>query len=166
MTRREYPNWGTLESAVLANADTMHVTNVAPQMQTFNGGVWLELEDYALQNARKSEQRICVFTGPIFDADDPVKFGVQVPVEFWKVIAFVHDETHALCATGYTMSQVDHLKDEEFVFGPHKSAQRAISSIEARTGLSFGPLTELDPFVEPEGVEPPELTDKHQIRFV
>lgn len=166
MTRREYPNWGTLESAVLANADTMHVTNVAPQMQTFNGGVWLELEDYALQNARKSEQKICVFTGPIFADDDPVKYGVQVPVEFWKVIAFVHDETHALCATGYTMSQVDHLKDEEFVFGPHKSTQRALSSIEVRTGLSFGPLTAIDPFVEPEGVEPPALTSKHQIKFV
>ena len=74
-------------------------------MQTFNGGVWLELEDYALQNARKSDMKICVFTGPIFADDDPVKFGVQVPVEFWKVIAFVHDETDELCATGYTMSQ-------------------------------------------------------------
>jgi endonuclease G len=166
MTRREYPNWGTQETAERANADTMHVTNVAPQMQTFNGGVWLQLEEYALQNARKSDVKICVFTGPFFAEDDPVKFGVKIPVEFWKVIAFVHDETHQLCATGYTMSQLSHLKDEEFVFGQHESSQRTISSIEARTGLSFGPLAAIDPFVEPEGIEPPVLTDVSQIKFL
>ena len=54
MTRREYPIWGTPEPAVRGNADSMHVTNAAPQMQPFNGGVWLELEDYALQNARRT----------------------------------------------------------------------------------------------------------------
>ena len=165
MTRREYPNWGTQETAERANADTMHVTNVAPQMQTFNGGVWLQLEEYALQNARKSDVKICVFTGPFFADDDPVKFGVKIPVEFWKVIAFVHDETRQLCATGYTMSQLSHLKDEEFVFGEHESSQRAISSIEARTGLCFGPLAAIDPFVEPESVVPPVLTDVRQIKF-
>jgi endonuclease G len=166
MTRREYPNWGSQETAERANADSMHVTNVAPQMQTFNGGVWLQLEEYALQNARKSDVKICVFTGPFFADDDPVKFGVKIPVEFWKVIAFVHDETHKLCATGYTMSQVKHLKDEEFVFGQHDSAQCSISSIQARTELSFGPLAAIDPFVEPEGVEPPLLTDVSQIKFL
>jgi len=166
MTRREYPNWGSQQTAERANADSMHVTNVAPQMQTFNGGVWLQLEEYALQNARDSGMKICVFTGPFFADDDPVKFGVNVPIEFWKVIAFVHDETHQLCATGYTMSQVKHLKDEEFVFGQHDSAQCTISSIEARTGLSFGPLAAIDPFVEPEGVEPPILTDVSQIQFL
>ncbi|GAB3785227.1 DNA/RNA non-specific endonuclease [Nocardioides ungokensis] len=166
MTRREYPNWGTQEIAERANADTMHVTNVAPQMQTFNGGVWLQLEGYALQNARKSDVKICVATGPIFAEEDPVKYGVTIPVEFWKVIAFIHDDTGKLSATGYTMSQLSHLKDEEFVFGAHDTAQRTISSIEARTGLSFGPLAALDPFVEPEGVEPPVLTDVSQIKLV
>jgi endonuclease G, mitochondrial len=165
MTRREYPNWGTQQIAERANADTMHVTNVAPQMQTFNGGVWLQLEEFALQNARKSDVKICVATGPIFADDDPVKFGVKIPVEFWKVIAFVHDETGKLSATGYTMSQLSHLKYEEFAFGQHDTAQRTISSIEARTGLSFGPLAALDPFVEPEGVEPPVLTDVSQIKL-
>jgi hypothetical protein len=35
---------------------------------------------------------------------------------FWKIIAFIHDETKKLCATGYTMSQESYLKEEEFVF--------------------------------------------------
>ncbi|WP_258803130.1 DNA/RNA non-specific endonuclease [Pseudarthrobacter sp. NS4] len=165
MTRREDPVWGPLESASTANADSMHVTNAVPQMQPFNGGIWLELENYALQNARKDDMRISVFTGPFLTSEDPIRFGVKIPTEFWKVIAFIHDETGQLCATGYTMSQQDFLREEEFVFGKHKTAQRSIASIEQRTGLSFGPLAALDPIEDVEGVVS-ELTDVRQIRFI
>lgn len=165
MTRREDPNWGPEAAALRGNSDSMHVTNAVPQMQPFNAGVWLDLEDYALQNARRDDMKICVFTGPFLDDNDPTRFGVKVPVEFWKVIAFVHDETGELCATGYTMSQHAFLPEEEFVFGEHETAQRTISSIEARTGLSFGPLAELDPFEEPEGFAVPLLTDVTQVKF-
>ena len=165
MTRREDPVWGPSAIASKANADSMHVTNAVPQMQPFNGGVWLELENYALQNARKDDMRISVFTGPFLTSQDPVRFGVKVPTEFWKVIAFIHDQTGQLCATGYTMSQQDFLGEEEFVFGKHKTAQRSIASIEQRTGLSFGPLAALDPLVDTEGMVP-ELVDLGQIRFL
>ncbi|GAA1769724.1 hypothetical protein GCM10009712_17090 [Pseudarthrobacter sulfonivorans] len=165
MTRREDPVWGPGVTASKANADSMHVTNTVPQMQPFNGGVWLELENYALQNARKDDMRISVFTGPFLTSEDPTRFGVQVPIEFWKVIAFIHDETRQLCATGYTMSQQDFLREEEFVFGKHKTSQRSIASIEQRTGLSFGPLAALDPFEDNEGLVS-ELTDVRQIRFI
>jgi endonuclease G len=165
MTRREDPIWGPDTVASRGNADSMHVTNAVPQIQPFNAGIWLDLEDYALQNARRDDMRISVFTGPFLADDDPTMFGVQVPVEFWKVIAFVHDETGELCATGYTMSQRDFLSEEEFVFGAHETTQRSISSIELRAGLSFGPLTELDPFEDPEGIAP-RLTDVTQIQFI
>ncbi|MGW5152994.1 DNA/RNA non-specific endonuclease [Rhodococcus koreensis] len=165
MTRREDPVWGSDTAASRGNADSMHVTNAVPQMQPFNAGIWLDLEDYALQNARRNDMKISVFTGPFLDDDDPTMFGVQVPVEFWKVIAFVHDETDELCATGYTMSQRDFLSDEEFVFGAHETAQRSIRSIERRAGLAFGALAELDPFEELEGIAP-HLTDVTQIQFI
>lgn len=165
MTRREDPIWGASQAASKGNSDSMHVTNAVPQMQPFNAGIWLGLEDYALQHARQDDMKISVFTGPFLASDDPVMFGVQIPVEFWKVIAFIHDETGELCATGYTMSQRDFLGENEFVFGKHKTAQRSIASIEHRSGLSFGNLTELDPFEDTEGVAP-ELTDLRQIRFI
>lgn len=165
MTRREDPVWGSDTAAARGNTDSMHVTNVVPQMQPFNGGIWLDLEDYALQNARRDDMKISVFTGPFLTDEDPTMFGVRPPVEFWKVIAFIHDETGQLCATGYTMSQRDFLRAEEFVFGAHKTAQRSIRSIEQRTGLSFGPLAALDPFEEPEGIAP-LLTSVADIRFV
>ncbi|HUR79436.1 MAG TPA: DNA/RNA non-specific endonuclease, partial [Thermoanaerobaculia bacterium] len=165
MTRREDPVWGSAASRAKGNADSMHVTNTVPQMQPFNAGIWLQLEEYALQNARKDDMKISVFTGPFLSADDPVMFGIKIPVEFWKVIAFIHDETGELCATGYTMSQEDFLSENEFVFGKHKTAQTSIATIEERAGLSFGPLAALDPFEDEESISA-ELTDVSQIRFV
>jgi endonuclease G len=166
MTRREDPIWGTREAAALGNVDSMHVTNTVPQMQPFNAGIWLALESYALEHARQDRMRISVFTGPFFATDDPVREGVRIPRSFWKVIAFIHDQTRQLCATGYTMSQEDFLRDEEFVFGRHKTAQTRIADIERRAGVSFGRLTARDPFDEAEEGVAGLLTDPSQIRFV
>ena len=151
MTRREDPIWGDDESAANGNADSMHVTNVCPQMQTFNAGTWLDLEGYALDNARDADVKICVFTGPFFTQDDIVRDGVLIPAEFWKIIAFVHDDTGKLCATGYTQSQKDHITETEFVFGEFETYQRRIADIQSRVGLSFGRLAKVDAFVEREG---------------
>jgi endonuclease G len=166
MTRREDPIWGGVEEAELGNIDSMHVTNTVPQMQPFNAGIWLALESYALDNARSDRMRISVFTGPFLLADDPVREGVQIPRSFWKVIAFMHDGTGKLCATGYTMSQEDYLRDEEFVFGRHRTAQTRIADIERRAGLSFGRLAAIDPLKGGERGLAAPLTDPSQIRFV
>jgi endonuclease G len=168
MTRREDPIWGTPESAARGNSDSMHVTNAVPQMQVFNAGIWLGLENYALENARHDRMRISVFTGPVLRDDDRFLFGVQVPTTFWKVIAFEHDDTHELCATGYTLAQDDFLGDDEFVFGRHKTAQVPLAAIEGMAGVAFPALLRrLDPL---EGVAtesaPRALTDFAQIRFV
>ncbi len=164
MTRREDPAWGS--QADLGNRDSMHVTNAVPQVQVFNGGVWLSQEDYALQNARRDDMRICVFTGPFLANNDPVRFRIRIPVTFWKVIAFIHDDTGQLCATGYTMSQRAFLSGEEFVFGRHESSQRPIVEIERRAGISFGRLAELDPLQDlPESSVSP-LTRLSEIRFL
>lgn len=151
MTRREDPNWGDdRDDAVISNAHTFFVTNACPQIQPFNAGVWLSLEDYALENADQDDMRISVFTGPIFHdsgpSKDPTYFGVMVPVEFWKIIAFKHDATKKLSATGYRMSQRNLLPTgEEFVFGQFANSQVPISFIEKQTGLYFHHLREHDP---------------------
>jgi endonuclease G len=149
----------------------MHVTNVVPQMQPFNAGIWLGLEDYALQNCREDDMRISVFTGPFLFANDPLYFDVKIPRSFWKVIAFIHDETQELCATGYTMSQESFLGEPEFVFGQyvtpeHKTTQVPIRTIEDRAGLSFGPLRSVDPLDQAEELPFGALTQFEQIRFL
>jgi endonuclease G, mitochondrial len=174
MTRREDPAWGNTASEIQRGSDdSMHVTNATPQMQSFNSPIWLALEDYALQNAREADQKISVFTGPYFKKNDPTMYGVRIPVEFWKVIVFVHDETGELCATGYEMSQEDNLEQPEFVFGDfvspqlNMSTQVAISTIESKAGISFGELANFDPFAQ-EGVEDTRrpLLYPEQIRFI
>lgn len=173
MTRREDPAWGKSAAVIQRGADdSMHVTNATPQMQSFNAPIWLALEDYALQHAREDDQKISVFTGPYFSKNDPTMFGVRIPVKFWKVIAFVHDETGELCATGYEMSQEDNLEPPEFVFGDfvspqlNISTQVAISTIESRAGISFDGLADVDPLSN-EGVGEPTrpLLFPEQIRF-
>lgn len=166
MTRREDPIWGeTLDEAKRGGADSMHLTNAVPQMQPFNAGIWLKLEDYALEHTREDSMRVSVITGPIFTNGDPVRFGTRIPVAFFKVIAFVHDDTGKLCATGYTMSQETFLDPSEFVFGEHESRQTRIASIERRTGLSFGPLARLDPLRGDEA-PPVVLRELEQVRFL
>jgi endonuclease G, mitochondrial len=154
MTRREDPGWGDAVTSKRGNNDSMHVTNATPQMQAFNAPIWLALEDHALDHAREDDMKISVFTGPYFAADDPTKFGVRIPVAFWKVIAFIHDDTGELCATGYEMTQRASLQpegDDEFVFGSFHSAQLGIAtqvpiaSIELRAGLDLGGLAGFDP---------------------
>ncbi|MDC7789408.1 DNA/RNA non-specific endonuclease [Rhodoplanes sp. TEM] len=148
MTRREDPNWGDRrEDAVTSNRHTFFVTNACPQVQPFNAGLWLSLENYALENCDQDDMRISVFTGPIFRDDDPEFFGVPVPTAFFKILAFRHDSTKALSATGYVMSQRDVLPSrEEFVFGQFRSSQVTIRHIERETGLSFHHLRDHDPF--------------------
>ncbi len=165
MTRREDPVWGTALHAALGNSDSMHVTNAVPQIQPFNAGIWLGLEDYALDSAREDDMRICVFTGPFLAKNDPRRFDVKIPITFWKVIAFIHDETGELCATGYTMSQKSFLSEEEKIFGQYENHQRPIVEIERRSGISFGPLAELDPLRDATESTPTMLTSVSQIRF-
>lgn len=166
MTRREDPIWGPLSVASQGNDDSMHVTNTVPQMQTLNGVIWLALENYALQNARKSKSKISVFTGPVLKENDPFRYDVQIPLSFWKVIAFIHDETNQLCATGYWMSQESHMKGEEYVYGAHNEEQVSIKWIEEQTGIFFNGLADLDPLkVVKEGIVSEPLTDFKQIKF-
>ena len=166
MTRREDPAWGaTRDEAEEGNVDTMHLANAVPQMQPFNAGIWLSLEDYALQNAREDDQKISVMTGPVLRDDDPIFEDVAVPIEFWKVIVFVHDESHALSVSGYVLSQRGFLPHRETVFGAYETYQVAITTIEQRAGLRFGPLTAHDVFAAaPEG-EVRALLSPEEIRW-
>jgi endonuclease G len=157
MTRREDPGWGDDQTAKRGNQDSMHVTNTTPQMQAFNAPIWLALEDYALQHAREDEMQISVFTGPYLTPHDPDMYGVQIPLAFWKVIAFIYDDTGKLCATGYEMTQESTIEEEqEFVFGAFTSPQLRVATqvpiraIEQRAGLSFGPLASVDPLAGAE----------------
>jgi endonuclease G len=105
LVRRMDPAWGTNDQARLADADTFHFTNCAPQLGFFNmgsaaklkldgsggGKLWRALENHVLGNAVAEGLRVCSLTGPVFGADDIPWRGILVPLKFWKVVVWAED---------------------------------------------------------------------------
>jgi len=147
LVRREDPNWGP--DAQIANDDTFHFTNCAPQMSGFNQRTWLGLESYLLDNTRRWRERITVFSGPIFHEDDLLYRGIQLPTAYWKVVAFLDDDGKP-SATAYMIDQVRELATLEAVFGAFKTYQRSIRQIERLTNIDFGELVKFDGFSNEE----------------
>jgi len=107
VTKADYTRTGYSRGHMAPNADfvfglipmvnTYIMTNMCPQLQSFNGGIWSVLEGRVRDWAR-SRQVVWVLTGAIFDrdgdgrrdADDQAaRIGpkeVAVPTAFYKVI--------------------------------------------------------------------------------
>jgi DNA/RNA endonuclease G (NUC1) len=156
LVRRASAVWGdTRAESAQANEDTFHYTNAAPQAAAFNQGLalWLGLESYLLDHATDHLRRIVVFTGPIFSEVDPVYRGVEIPLRFFKVAAFIHDGR--LAATGYVVDQTPQLADLPDMpqpgalddvppLGPFRTFQTPIRDIAELTGLNLDQLAAAD----------------------
>jgi len=147
LTRRLDPVWGDPASARVANDDTFHMTNCAPQAHALNTGTWAQLEDAVLAAARDHKLKFVVITGPVLAAADPVIKDVQIPLSFWKVFGFLDDA--ALTVMGFLQSQADlvakvgqgaHLTELDKAEQWHVP----ISEIASLTGLGFGSLEVAD----------------------
>ncbi|ANU13924.1 endonuclease [Planococcus halocryophilus] len=146
LVRRRDPNWGI--DAVKANEHTFHFTNSSPQHKNFNQKVWLDLEDYLLDNARDHDMKVTIFTGPVFRDTDRAYRDAQIPNQFWKVAVMVKDGTE-LSATAYLQTQENLIVgDLEFVYGQFQTYQVPVTKIEELTGLDLGELRQADPFAE------------------
>jgi endonuclease G len=171
LVRRLDPAWGDSPAAVkLANDDTFHFTNCAPQYDDFNRHttLWAGIEDYILEHADNDNFKVNAFSGPVLDDADEEFRGVKLPKQFWKVVAMAKSPG-LLSATAYLLSQADLLEkgleeklaaEEEFSFGEYRTFQVRVSEIEALTGLAFGSLTGFDPLA---GTEAAELEPRHLV---
>ncbi|HEY8214167.1 MAG TPA: DNA/RNA non-specific endonuclease [Methylocystis sp.] len=161
MVRREDPNWG--EVASVADGDTFHYTNAAPQHSALNQGktLWQGLENYILDSARTRGFKANVFTAPVHRNDDPVleEENVRVPLEFFKLVAMIDADRDQLHVTAYLLSQGQLVRDlladrkrletvEGFALGAYRTFQIAIKDLEAATGFDFGALKDFDPLRE------------------
>ncbi|MFT4954907.1 MAG: endonuclease G [Brevundimonas sp.] len=159
MVRREDPNWGP--QAELANDDTFHLTNAAPQHSRFNQNSeqWLGLETYILESARTEGFRACVFTGPVHLPDDPPleEDGMTVPLEFWKLAVMKAADGSGLHATAYLLSQGQLIRKlledrdrrearEGFRLGAFRTFQVSVADLGEALGYDFGPYVAADPF--------------------
>ncbi|QKV73259.1 DNA/RNA non-specific endonuclease [Amycolatopsis sp. Hca4] len=151
LVRRLDPAWGATEAvAQLGNDDTFHFTNCSPQHKDFNQNktTWAGLEDYVLNNAANFGLKVSVVTGPVLAADDDHYRGVQLPRQFWKVVAMVKTDG-TLSATAYLLSQEELIHGleaaTEFDYGAYRTYQVPVRRIAELTGLSFGELEAADP---------------------
>lgn len=151
LVRRLDPAWGATETiAQLGNDDTFHFTNCSPQHKDFNQNktTWAGLEDYVLTNADNFDLKVSVVTGPVLAADDDHYRGVQLPRQFWKVVAMVKTGGD-LSATAYLLSQEELIHGLEaatgFSYGAYRTYQVPVRRIAELTGLSFGDLEAADP---------------------
>lgn len=162
MVRRRDPGWGS--NAQAAEIDTFHYTNCVPQHEDLNQKDWVGLEDYILEAAETRDFRANVLTGPVFRGTDKrLKQGVgdtdvQIPEEFWKVVAMVDATTGRLSVTGYVLSHGPMIRDlveSVFLYGSYKTYQVRIAFIAKQTGLDFGALTKADPLGDDLPTEAP-----------
>jgi endonuclease G, mitochondrial len=161
LVRRRDPAWGATDAiARAANDDTFHFTNAAPQHREFNAGrtLWVGLEDYVLGNADTRDLMVSVFTGPVLADDDDAYRGVQLPRQFWKVVAMVKLDG-ALSVTGYLLSQAALLEElptvEPFSYGAYRTFQVPVRRIAELTELRLEPHVAADPLERLEPVPPP-----------
>ena len=151
LSRREDAEWGPTMAAAKRAADmTCSYANAIPQVPPLNRaimgyhGLWGQLEGKLLEAGVENESgksaRICVFSGPLFAATDPVYKGVQVALSCFKVVVW-YDGTGALRTTGFRLSQealVGEIDFEVLRFDDvFKTYQCALTEIQEKTGLVF-----------------------------
>ncbi len=162
LTRRLDNAWGdTFDATLMANNDTFHYTNCSPQHAQFNRNreTWQGLENYVLDKLAK-DRRLLVFNGPIFRDDDPVLDGVQVPMDFWKIVVFCRDGGQ-VTAGGFRVPQGDLIRDLLNESFQPAQFQVNIAWIISESGLDFTHLLPYDRFAQTQG--PLESTDTRTI---
>jgi endonuclease G len=167
LSRREDADYGkTAEEAKLRADMTCVYTNACPQVAALNQskrkGLWGKLEIKVLEKGIVKEKgkfsKISVFNGPIFSEDDRFFRGIQVPMEFWKVILWFN-ENKDLRATAFKLSQSDLVGDIKFekldfdTDAEFHEFQCSITSLEKATHLDFSAIKPFDTFDSSGGNE-------------
>jgi endonuclease G len=150
IARRADLLWGGLAEARRANRDSFFFTNITPQMDNFNqstqGGIWGQLEDALFEEVDVENLRVTLFGGPILRDDDRVFRGVQIPREFFKVLAYV--EGGELQSKAFLLTQSLNLI-EALDLDQFRVFQVTLGEVEQRCGFTFpDALREADDFAE------------------
>lgn len=167
MSRREDANWGATAEEAKRNADlTCMYTNACPQVSAINQskrkGLWGKLELVVLESGATAETgktaKVTVFNGPIFKEEDPVFRGIQIPMDFYKIVLWLTDGGN-LKATAFKLSQVELVDDIDFEQldldqnTEFKEFQCSIKSLQKDTKIDFSEITKYDTFDNNEAEE-------------
>jgi endonuclease G len=147
-------SWGAANEAGQARNESCYYSNITPQLDSFNRsdlkGVWGQLENEIVKENRVDKQRLSAVGGPIFSADDPVYEQMQVPREFWKIVAFA--DAGALTAKGFVLTQRDLEGNLALLpLDQFRIYQHRIVELSDRLGLALGALSAADTAGRPAG---------------
>lgn len=159
LVRRLDPAWGSSDSeAARGEADSFHFSNCTPQVPKLNKQWWAKVENHVLDTANANDARLCVFSGCLFTDEDPVFRNIQIPLAYWKVVAWTtgkgeselrslaffvkQDEAVAklINAPGIGPLSVEFEKVPAAIQG----YQTTVAELQKKTGLSFGALANDD----------------------
>jgi len=116
--------------SLLANEESFYMTNISPQLPTFNRGIWKELEVWVRKQAIKFDT-IYVVTGPVFinDLGTVGNNEVTIPGYFYKCVLRI-DEDGKAKSIGFLLPHVG-------AVGSIKNYVLPVNTIETITGLEF-----------------------------
>ncbi|GLR15400.1 endonuclease [Portibacter lacus] len=129
-TRGHLAPAGDMAFNVEAMKESFFMSNMSPQLESFNGGIWRELEenirDWAFDN-----DRLYIVTGPVLKKGIIKKIGdnkVAVPKYFFKVV---------LDIVGNEKKGIGFIMENEMSEVPLQEYAITIDSVEQFTGFDF-----------------------------
>jgi endonuclease G, mitochondrial len=154
MAARDFVYWGS-DDVEIAEADrhSFTLSNVCPQIETFNGGggEWFKLERLISSAAKVPRRRITCFMGPIFGrdrlydvlrserSDANFNTGIRVPNRFWYVMVWAENsKAKHRCFILDQSDEIDETGGLEVDFEtPSAVREVKLAEVERRTGLTF-----------------------------
>ncbi|HRI38437.1 MAG TPA: DNA/RNA non-specific endonuclease [Nitrospira sp.] len=114
-----------------AMKQTFYLSNIAPQLKSFNTGIWVELEK-AVRKLANSGRTLVVITGPVFE--EPVtRIGgnaVAVPTQFFKIVF----DTKNSALTAFLVPHIEVNSDKS-----PAEFKTNLKTLESRVGTVFFP---------------------------
>ena len=122
------------------NKQTFYYSNQAPQNSSFNGGIWVQLENKVKAAAPTGRDTLYVVTGVLYEGTAQYSDGIQVPSHFYKCLMKCTFNSNGTmtdakgCAYVLENRAYDNNSSSEL-----PKYQVTIQSMEQRTGFDFFP---------------------------
>jgi endonuclease G len=123
----------------MAQLETYLMTNIIPQTEALNQGIWMQLEGKVRTELSQFDDPdngitdVFVITGPIFDTDPPARLpeqNVAIPTHSYKILAYRRGYFGTIKAVAFIIPQSP--TSENFF-----DYVVTVDEVEERTGLNF-----------------------------
>ncbi|MBU5351951.1 DNA/RNA non-specific endonuclease [Paenibacillus barcinonensis] len=119
LVRRDDVGWGEDAEGNDADCDSFCYANIVPQHKKFHATKWGDIEKWIIGRTESKDNKLSIFTGPIYTDNDreycgfqkPLGCGIKIPAGFWKV-AFYIGTDEKLHSTAFKILQDDYWRNE------------------------------------------------------